>query len=103
MAGSDDSYIESSGLMGIISGAMIMKSAYAKRAEAAIHAEVLQEVGVAAEAEIMPHTIELENQSVRLQGTVDEQYEELRAILRKMYFADLGLPEPEDLPEAVDE
>jgi len=59
----------------------------------------LQEVGVAAEAEIMPHTIELENQTVRLQGTVDEQYEELRGILRKMYFEDLGLPVPEDESE----
>ena len=49
----------------------------------------------------MPHTIELENQSVRLQGTVDEQYEELRGILRKIYFDDLDLPVPEDEPEAT--
>ena len=60
---------------------------------------MLQEVGIAAEAEIMPHTIELENQTVRLQGTVDEQYQELRGILRKMYFEDLGLPIPEDHSE----
>ena len=64
-----------------------------------MHAEVLQEVGVAAEAEIVPHTIELENQSVRLQGSVDEQYQELRRILRRIYFEDLGLPVPEDQPE----
>jgi hypothetical protein len=38
-----------------------------------------------------------------LQGTVDEQYEELRGILRRMYFADLGLPEPVVEPEPVDE
>ncbi|MFV2090607.1 MAG: hypothetical protein ACC642_08125, partial [Pseudomonadales bacterium] len=50
---------------------------------------------VAAEAEIMPHTIELENQSVRLQGSVDEQYDELRVILRRIYFADLDLPDPD--------
>jgi hypothetical protein len=99
MSESSDPYVGSSGVVSIISGAMILKSAIAKRAEASIHAEVLQEVGVAAEAEIMPHTIELENQTVRLQGTVDEQYQELRGILREIYFEDLGLPVPEDQPE----
>jgi len=98
---SSDAYVDTSGVMAVIGGAMTMKSAFAKRAEAAIHAEVLQEVGVAAEAEIMPHTIELENQTVRLQGTVDEQYQELRGILRKIYFQDLGLPVPDDEPEAT--
>jgi hypothetical protein len=103
MAESNDSYVDASGLMSVISGAMIMKSAIAKKAEAAIHAEVLEEVGTAAEAEIIPYTIELENQSVRLQGTVDEQYEELRGILRRLYFADLGLEVPEPEPVPVDE
>jgi hypothetical protein len=103
MSESNNSYVNTSGLVSIISGAMLMKSAISKKAEAAIHAEVLEEVGAAAEAEIIPYTIELENQSVRLQGTVDEQYEELRGILRRMYFADLGLPEPVVEPEPVDE
>jgi hypothetical protein len=94
MAESSDNTVNTGGLMSIIGGAMTMKSAYAKKAEAAIHAEVLLEVSNAAESEIMPYTIELENQSVRLQGTVDEQYEELRAILQRLYFADLGLPQP---------
>jgi hypothetical protein len=99
MSESSDPYVETSGLVSVLSGALILKSALAKRAEAEIHAEVLQEVGVAAEAEIMPHTIELENQTVRLQGTVAEQYQELREILRTIYFEDLGLPVPEDQPE----
>jgi len=107
MSESNNSYINSSGLVSVISGAMMMKSAISKKAEAAIHAEVLEEVGAAAEAEIIPYTIELENQSVRLQGTVDQQYDELRGILRRVYFADLGLPvpvpEPEVEPDPVDE
>lgn len=94
MSESSNAYVDTSGLVSIMSGAMLLKTAIAKRDEAQIHAEVLEEVGVAAEAEIMPHTIELENQSVRLQGTVDEQYEELRGILRRLYYADLGIPDP---------
>lgn len=94
MTESNNSYVDTSGLVSVISGAMLMKSAIAKRDEAQMHAEVLQEVGVAAESEIVPYTIELENQTVRLQGSVDQQYDELRGILRRVYFADLGLPVP---------
>jgi len=96
---SDNPYIDATGLVAIGAGAALIKNAVAKRNEAAMQAEALQELGVAAEAEIMPHTMELENESVRLQGTVDEQYQELRRILRQLYFEDLGLPTP-PAPEA---
>lgn len=96
---SDNPFIDATGLVAIGAGAALIKNAVAKRNEAAMQAEALQELGVAAEAEIMPHTMELENETVRLQGTVDEQYEELRKILRQLYFEDLGLPTP-PAPEA---
>lgn len=94
MAESNDAVVETSGLVSVIGGALTLKSAIAKRQEAEMHAEALREVGVAAEAEVMPYTLELENQVVRLEGTVDEQYEKLRGILRDLYFADLDLPVP---------
>lgn len=96
---SDNAYVDAAGLVSIAAGAALIKNAVAKRNEAAMQAEVLQEIGVAAEQEISPHTIELENQTVHLQGTVDEQYRELRRILREVYFEDLGL-EPPPAPEA---
>lgn len=91
---SSNPYIDATGLVAIGAGAALIKGAVAKRNEAAMQAEALQEIGMAAEAEIMPHTLELENQTVRLQGTVDQQYQELRRILRKLYFEDIGLPAP---------
>lgn len=81
------------GFVGIAGSAGILKSAISKRAEAQIHADVLLELGTSAEAEISPHTIELENESVRLQGSVDKQYEELRGILREIYIEEVGLPQ----------
>lgn len=96
MAESNDAAVETGGLVSVIGGAMTLKSAISKRAEAEIHAESMREVGVAAEGELMPYTLELENQVVRLEGTVDEQYQRLRSILRDLYFADLGLPPPQD-------
>ena len=101
MAESSDSTVDTGALVSIIGGAVTLKSAIAKRAEAEIHAEMLQEVGIAAESEIMPHTLDLENQVVRLQGSVDEQYEALRGILRDLYYADLGLPAPGSTNQAT--
>lgn len=92
--GSDSGYVDAGGLVGITAGAMLLKSAVTKRSEAQMHAQVLEEVGVASEANIMPYTIELENQTLRLTGTVDQQYEELRHILRTMYFEEMELEEP---------
>lgn len=92
----DNAMVDAAGIGTVIGGAMTIKSAIGKRAEAAIHAEVLQELGVAAEAEVVPHTLELENQTVRLQGTVDEQYAELRSLLRRLYYEDFDLPVPDE-------
>ena len=87
---SDNTVTQYAGTMGIIGGAMMIKSGIAKRADAQLHIEVLRELGTSAEAEIMPHTIELENESIALQGSVNEQYEELRRILRKIYRTEMG-------------
>jgi hypothetical protein len=95
---SDNPNVNAAGWVGVVAGAMTLKSALNKRAEAQIHAEVLQELGQSAEAEIGPHSIELENETVRLTGTVDAQYAELRRILRQSYYEDLGLVAPDAPP-----
>ena len=79
------------GAVSLIGGAQLIRKAVSRHARAAVHAEALRELGVSAEAEIAPHTIELENRTLRLQGTVDDQYEELRRILRQVYFEELGV------------
>ena len=91
---SDNNVTQYAGTMAIIGGAAMIKSGIAKRANAQLHIEVLRELGVSAEAEITPHTIELENESIALQGSVDEQYEELRRILRKIYRTEMGIDDP---------
>jgi hypothetical protein len=103
MVESNDAVVDTGGLVSIIGGAVTLKSAIAKRQEAEMHAEMLREVGVAAEGAMMPQTLDLENQVVRLEGTVDQQYERLRAILRDLYFADLDLPPPGAMPESAPE
>ena len=92
-----------SGAVGIIAGATLLKSALNKRASAKIHSDILQELGSSAETEIIPHTIELENQTIRLTGTVDKQYDEFKRILRTLYYEEMALPEPELEPELATE
>ena len=99
---SDNAVVATTGTVGIIGGALTLKSGISKRAEAQIHSEVLQELGVSAEAEISPNTIELENQTVELTGTVDAQYDELKRVLRRIYYEELGLlPPPTPDPAAA--
>lgn len=95
---SSDAYVDASGLVGVISGATLINSAIQKRNEAEQQAGRLRELGSAAEAELVPTTIELENQTARLEGSVDQQYDQLRAILKRIYFEDLNLPVPGEDP-----
>ncbi len=89
------------GVVGVIGGATLAMQAIEDRAEAQLHAEVLQELGTSAEAEITPHTIDLENETLRLQGSVEAQYVELRRILRRIYFEEMGLEMPDDIAEEI--
>ena len=83
------------GTVSIIGGAATVYKSIQDYADAKVHSEVLQELGLSAEAEISPHTIELENRTISLQGTVAAQYEQLRGILRRLYYEELGLPLPD--------
>ena len=99
---SSDAYVDASGLVGVLSGATLIASSIQKRNEAEVQAERMREVGSAAEAELVPTTIELENQTARLQGTVEQQYEQLRSILRKAWYEDLGIEDPNLADDTVD-
>jgi len=89
---SDNAITRIGGYTGIVGGALTLRNAILKYGDAKIHSDVLHELGISAEAEITPHTIELENESLRLQGNVDEQYQELRKILKQIYADEVGLP-----------
>ena len=95
--GSDNAFVDATGLLAIPAGVTLIKSAITKKHEAAMHADVMREVGTAAESELMPYTMDLENQTLTLNGNVQEQYEQLRGVLRRLYFEDLQLPPPPDI------
>ena len=88
---SDTRLVRYGGAVSIIGGALAVSRGVQDYADAQVHSEVLHELGLSAEAEIGPHTIELENRSVALEGTVATQYAQLRQILKEMYYREMGL------------
>jgi hypothetical protein len=94
---SSDPAGRAAGNVAILGGGYLLKSGLEKRAEAQIHVEALEELGSSMEAEIVPQVIELEDRTVMLSGSVEDQYAQWRDILAEIYQAEIGALEiPED-------
>lgn len=88
--GIDSRTARTAGVVGIGAGAMAIRSGLQKREEAKIHAEALEEISASLNSEIEPHSIELEDQTVTLSGTVNEQYDQWRRILKELHEMETG-------------
>jgi len=65
--------------------------------EAEMHVESLEELGLSLGAEITPQVIELQDRTVTLSGTVEDQYAQWRELLTEIYRAEIGeLEQPDD-------
>ncbi|QFU77720.1 hypothetical protein EY643_02140 [Halioglobus maricola] len=97
-----DSYGEAAASdVAILGGGYLFKSGLEKRNEAQIHVQALEEVGLSLESEITPQVIELEDQSVTLKGSVDDQYAQWRSLLAEIYATEIGsLEQPETIGAA---
>lgn len=78
------------GSTAMAAGGYIIKSGIDKDSESKIHIEALQELGDSLEASIEPQIIELEDRTVTLSGTVDNQYQQWKEILQEIYQIDTG-------------
>lgn len=88
--GTDSRTARTAGWIGIGAGATAIQSGLQKREEAKIHVEALEEISDSLNSEIEPHSIELEDRSVTLTGTVNDQYGQWRRILREIYAEETG-------------
>ena len=96
-ASSGDGYSRSAGNVAILGGGYLLKSGLEKRNEAEIHVEALEELGQSLEAEITPQVIELEDRTVMLSGSVEDQYAQWRELLADIYRVEIGeLEQPAD-------
>ncbi|NNE36742.1 MAG: hypothetical protein HKN08_00430, partial [Gammaproteobacteria bacterium] len=74
-------------------GAYAVKEGLDRREEAKIHVQAIEELGTSLNAELEPRTIELDNETVTLTGTVYEQYEQWKTLLRDIYMTETGQTE----------
>lgn len=88
--GVDSRTANTAGWVGIGAGAAAIQSGLQKREEAKIHVEALEEISASLDSEIQPHSIELEDRTVKLEGTVKEQYGQWRRILKEIHATETG-------------
>lgn len=94
-ASSNNSSARSAANVAIAGGGYLVKTGLDKRNEADIHIQALEELGLSLEAEIAPQVIELEDRSVTLTGSVQDQYEQWRELLKQIYQTEVGdIPPP---------
>lgn len=89
-ATSSNGAVRTGSLVGVGAGAYMIKSGFDKRAEAEIHIAALQELGESLESEVAPKMIDLDDRTVMLTGTVEEQYSQWREILVELYEEETG-------------
>ena len=89
-ATSSNGAVQTGALVGVGAGAYLIKSGFDLNAEAQIHIAALQELGESLEAEVAPKMIDLDDRTIMLTGTVEEQYSQWREILVEMYEAEAG-------------
>lgn len=89
-ATSNNGAVRTGSLVGVGAGAYMIKSSFDKRAEAEIHIAALQELGESLESEVAPKMIDLDDRTIMLTGTVEEQYSQWREILVELYEEETG-------------
>ena len=79
----------------IIIGTQVIINGWNVSKEAEIHEAAIQELSESFSSEMTPVVMEFEGRQYRLTGTAEEQFDQWRAILRTIYFAETGFgPEP---------
>ena len=87
----DNNVSQIAGNIGIFGGAQLFRRSFGKADEANIHREALLEMGASLESELEPSVVDLQDRSITLSGTVEDQYKEWRRILSRMFAIDEGL------------
>lgn len=74
----------------VVGGIGAVKSGMDRYKQAEIHEQALAELTQSLGMEIEPNVLQIEGQSIELEGTLDAQYGQWRRILKEIYAADQG-------------
>jgi hypothetical protein len=89
---SNGNYVtQAGGAIAAGAGAYLIRSGFDKQAEAKLHQAALEELGQSLEDEVAPRVINLEDRTITLTGSVEEQYGQWREILADLYAEEIGM------------
>ena len=87
----------------IYGGVMTISAGIEKGKESQIHVEALKELAASFDAEVAPMLVEVEGQTLKLEGSAETQYAEWRSLLNEIFTAETGLSvDPDDSDAAVE-
>ncbi len=89
-ASAGDSSARAASDIAVLGGGYLLKSGLDKRQEAEIHVQALEELGLSLESEVTEQVIELEDRTVLLSGSVEQQYAQWRELLAEIYRTEVG-------------
>ena len=93
-AASDNSYAgDAAAVTAGLAGAALLTESWQDSKEAKVHSEVIDELASTIDGQLAPQVIEMEDQTVTLTGNLQQQTQQWRSILAKIWAA-------ETLPEA---
>ncbi len=72
-------------------GASLVRSGFQKADEASLYRETLIELGESIEAELEPTIFEVDDKTITLTGTIQQQFEEWRELLLERYQVERGI------------
>ena len=97
------------GDVAMVGGTLVVGSAIQKAQEGKIHRDALQELASSFDAEMTPVLVEVEGQTLKLEGSAEAQFAEWRRLLGEIFASETGLPadpdtvvDPSASPSAAD-
>jgi sulfur carrier protein ThiS len=79
-----------------ISGVIVLKNGIDQGKEAKINREALRELVASLDAELEPVLVEIDGQTVRLEGSAEAQYAEWRRMLGRIFTTETGFSSDPD-------
>ncbi len=86
----------------VIGGVATVHSGIQKGKEAKIHKAAIEELAASFDGEMAPLLVQVEGQTLKLEGTAEDQFAEWRRLLAELFRAETGLPVDPDEVEPLD-
>ncbi len=84
----------------VIGGYMTIRSGMQMSEEAKIHVAAMHELAASFDVEVAPMLVDVEGETLRLQGSAESQYQEWSQLLTEIFNAETGLPGDTDAAPA---